>query len=244
MSRRSELQSAYRTIVSSQVTQMISVGRAEARGSGQATRPIGANAGTTDERRSIDVRRWQREGLLEPGRRFMWVWRDEMTSTASIRVQAGLDRVLLAYRLRSTDQGSRDLMYAVHISRTVCHLGGSRPWFTCPARDCGRRVAILYEGAIFACRQCLKLTYRSTRERPDERAMRRTDKIRSRLGWKPGILNRLGGKPKWMRWRTFVRLHRAHDLAFDRALEPLRGAPRSHSRASSSPTRRQHTRHR
>jgi hypothetical protein len=28
----------------------------------------------TNEYRSIDVRRWAREGMLEPGRRFFWQW--------------------------------------------------------------------------------------------------------------------------------------------------------------------------
>jgi hypothetical protein len=33
----------------------------------------------------------------------------------------------------------------------------------------------------------------------------------TRLHWEPGILNGGGGKPKWMRWRTFERLAAEHD---------------------------------
>lgn len=36
--------------------------------------------------------------------------------------------------------------------------------------------------------------------------MRRADTIRRRLGWRAGIGNPEGGKPKGMHWRTFVRL--------------------------------------
>jgi hypothetical protein len=35
--------------------------------------------------------------------------------------------------------------------------------------------------------------------------------LRAQLGWEPGILNGEGGKPKWMRWRTFERLAAEHD---------------------------------
>ena len=33
------------------------------------------------------------------------------------------------------------------------------------------------------------------------------------MGWKPGVLNDMGSKPKWMRWRTFERLVGEHDDA-------------------------------
>ena len=52
---------------------------------------------------------------------------------------------------------------AVRIVRTPCRLGGSRAWFICPAVGCGRRVAILYGGGIFACRHCYDLAYDSSR---------------------------------------------------------------------------------
>jgi hypothetical protein len=37
-------------------------------------------------------------------------------------------------------------------------------WFICPAVGCGRCVAILYGGGIFACRHCYRLAYASSRE--------------------------------------------------------------------------------
>jgi hypothetical protein len=73
-------------------------------------------------------------------------------------------------------------------------------------------VAILYGGGIFACRHCYRLAYASSREDAGSgRATRRADRLRARLGWHPGILNGEGGKPKWMRWRTFERLVAQHN---------------------------------
>jgi hypothetical protein len=53
----------------------------------------------------------------------------------------------------------------------------------------------------------------SAREDVSDRAARRADKLRGWLGWEPGILNGIGTKPKWMRWRTFERLAAEHDPA-------------------------------
>jgi hypothetical protein len=72
-------------------------------------------------------------------------------------------------------------------------------------------VAKLYSGNIFACRHCYRLAYPSQREALYDRAARRADKIRDRLGWEPGILNGEGLKPKGMHWKTFGRLCVKHD---------------------------------
>jgi hypothetical protein len=90
--------------------------------------------------------------------------------------------------------------------RTACHLGGARVWFRCPAQGCGRRVALLYGGKVFACRQCHQLAYPSQRERPFERYQRRAEKIMSRLGWSSDDDRYLLGKPKGMHWRTYRKL--------------------------------------
>jgi hypothetical protein len=72
-------------------------------------------------------------------------------------------------------------------------------------------VAILYGGGVFACRHCHQLVYASQRETADDRATRRADKIREKLGWEAGILNGNGWKPKGMHWRNFERLTAEHD---------------------------------
>ncbi|MFO1371429.1 MAG: hypothetical protein U1F42_03225 [Candidatus Competibacteraceae bacterium] len=161
---------------------------------------------TTDDYRVLDVRRWQREGYLEPGRWFGWQWTRDGETVASIQVRAESDRVILSYRHQSGGGEWKSEEYPVYLDRTPCTYGDVRAWFRCPARGCGRRVAILYGGAIFACRRCYRLAYPSQREASHERATRRADKIRARLGWEPGILNGEDGKPKGMHWRTYERL--------------------------------------
>lgn len=173
---------------------------------------------TTDDYRSIDVRRWRRDGLLDPHQSFGWQWSRRGEVVASIQVRTEPDRVILTYRHRSGGSDWKDESYPVYLDWTACHLGGQRPWFLCPARGCGRRVAILYGGAIFACRHCYRLAYPSQREADDDRAARRADRIRERLGWEPGILNGNGLKPKGMHWRTFERLTAEHDAFVQESL--------------------------
>jgi hypothetical protein len=122
--------------------------------------------------------------------------------------------LVLKYTVTDRNGESEDMEYDVDIDWTRCNLGGERPWFLCPAAGCGRRVAILYMGRIFACRHCCDLAYESQREPPDLRLHRQANKIRARLGWKPGIFNPTGWKPKGMHWRTYSRLtHRHHYFA-------------------------------
>jgi hypothetical protein len=163
-------------------------------------------ADCTDAYYRIDVRRWQRDGFLMPGRAFHWQWTRHGETAAWISVRTEADRVTLSYR-HGRDGGEwKTEEYPVRLDWTACTYGGQRPWFLCPAPACGRRVAMLYGGAAFACRQCHRLAYRSQRETFQDRAARRADKIRARLGWDQGILNDAGGKPKGMCWRTFGRL--------------------------------------
>ena len=166
---------------------------------------------TTDDYRRLDVRRWQRDGLLAPGRAFGSPWTRDGETVVSIRVRTEADRVILSYRHRSGGGEWKDERYPVRLDWTVCTYGGRRAWFLCPARGCGRRVAILYGGGIFACRHCYRLAYPSQREAGYDRAARPADGIRARMGWEPGILNGKGWKPKGMHWRTFERLNAEHD---------------------------------
>lgn len=173
---------------------------------------------TTDDYLALDVRYLARTGTLRSGAWGNCQWMRGSVVVASIQMRAESDRIVLTYRHRTDSDDWRDEEYAVYVVRTPCHLGGSRPWFICPGRECGRRVAILYGGGNFACRHCYRLAYVSSREDRHDRSMRRADRIRARLGWRPGILNGRGIKPKWMRWRTFTRLERQHDRFVNRTL--------------------------
>lgn len=165
-------------------------------------RHAGGGKSTTGDMRPLDVRSLQRGGLLAPGLAFGWQWTVNGREVSSIRMRAEADRVILNYQSRSHGGEWQPMEYPVRLEWTACTLGGRRPWFLCPARGCGRRVAVLFGGSIFACRHCHKLAYESQRERDDDRAMRRADTIRRRLGWRAGIANPTGSKPKGMHWRT------------------------------------------
>ena len=161
--------------------------------------------------RSIDVRRWHRDGLLAPYRFFSWDWSCNGKMVASIQARAELDCVILTYSCRISGENWRKESYPVYVDRTPCNFGGERLWFLCPVGGCGRRVAILYGHRIFSCRKCIRLAYASQRESSYDRASRRADKIRAKLGWKIGFLNGAGSKPKGMHWKTFERLTAEHD---------------------------------
>lgn len=184
-------------------------------------RQFGANV--TEDYRQIDIRRWQREGLLFPGNYINWQWFQNEEKVASIgaSIETRQLRLIYSYRDNNSDDWE-SVNYPVKLQTTGCHYGGVRYWFTCPAVGCGRRVAILYSGGkYFACRHCFQLAYRSQRETDEDRLIRKVNKIRQKLGWKPGILNGKGWKPKGMHWKTFERLQLIHDVYAYRSLEGL-----------------------
>lgn len=160
----------------------------------------------TSNFRGIDIRRWQREGLLRPGFTFTRVWHQHGEPVAEIRVRPLGDRLQVAYTplLHAGPVSARECI--IPVARTTCRLGGARPWFLCPQPGCGRRVAVLYERGGFACRQCLGLAYPSQRESAAERALRKADRVRVRLGWEPWECSAHGARPKGMHARTFRRL--------------------------------------
>ena len=89
-----------------------------------------------------------------------------------------------------------------------CRFGGSRAYFICPGpgnrTDCGQRVAKLQlSGRYFLCRQCNQLPYASQYEQPWQRALRRANKLKQRLGIGVGIAEPFPEKPKGMWVRTY-----------------------------------------
>lgn len=161
---------------------------------------------TTGDRWPLDIRCLHRAGVLTPGRIFGWKWTIHGREVFSIQARSDAERLTLNYRIRSFGGEWRSMNYPVYLEWTNCTLGGRRPWFLCPANGCGQRVAVLFGNSISACRHCQKLVYECQRETDDDRAARRADTIRRRLGWGAGIANPEGRKPKGMHWRTFVRL--------------------------------------
>ena len=129
-------------------------------------------------------------------------------------------RVAQVYRHRRGGGDWQSEEYPVRLAHSPCHLGGFRKWFLCPARGCGRRVAVLYGGGIFACRDCHQLAYESQREKPHERALSRAQKLHVRLGGNGAVADGLPPKPKGMHWKTYRTLanrFQRHEMAMDYA---------------------------
>ncbi len=148
--------------------------------------------GTTEDHRTIDVRRWHREKLLTSNPSFVWKWTRNGETISFIQVKTEMHQLIFTYLHRSSNDDWVNISYPIHLSWTSCNYGNKRPWFLCPAQNCGRRVAILYSGKIFACRHCYQLAYPSQRETLPFRASRQADKIREKLSWEAGCLDGCG----------------------------------------------------
>lgn len=149
--------------------------------------------------KSLDVRRWQREGVLRDGYTGGWRWTDsysgEETGSIGYRVSMNCGALAVTLNYRANEQSISD---AVRIERTRCNFGGSRVWFQCPR--CYRRAAKLFlRGARFACRHCQRLVYASQSEDAIGRTWRRQAKLEGHLGpnWT---------RPKGMHSKTRERL--------------------------------------
>jgi hypothetical protein len=176
---------------------------------------------TTNDHNSLDVRKLQRDGVLIPGYSCTWSWFRNGQEISSIGIRSTSGSIILSYRVKTGEGEWQDLKYPVTVEWTDCHYGGQRAWFRCPAVGCGRRVAVLYSGRAFACRNCHNLAYESQRECEHDRVARKADKIRKKLGWQAGILNANGWKPKGMHLQTFEKLRTEHDALVNIALHGI-----------------------
>jgi len=75
--------------------------------------------------------------------------------------------------------GGAPVNQVVFTETTPRNFGGRQVWFTCP--NCRRRCSILYLSNRLACRQCLRLAYRSQSEDALNRSYRKQRKIEQRL---------------------------------------------------------------
>jgi hypothetical protein len=169
----------------------------------------------------LDIRELRKHGYLRPGSFFRLRWTRGGDETGSIQGHSTHDSVVLSYRHKS--HGSDDWKsenYPVYLDRTLCNYGGKRVWFQCPAVGCGRRVAVLYGGGIFACRHCHRLAYESQREQPHGRALRRTQAIRMKLGGSSSMADDFPQKPKGMHWQTYWRYVQKVEDANARSIPP------------------------
>lgn len=176
-------------------------------GSGRSTSSL---VTTTSDRRWLDVMRLSRGGYLRAGLGFSVGWSRDGQLVASIGITVLADDALkFTYTLPPPPPGAerQAVQERVEIEWAPCRFGGSRPWFLCPGAGCGRRVARLYQGPrYFLCRHCLSLAYESQREGDGNRALRRAQRIRRRLGGSGSMAEPFPNKPPRMRWETYSRL--------------------------------------
>lgn len=158
-----------------------------------------------DHHIAVDVRRWQREGLLQPGRWFSWSWSyiDERRDTVGVRVEPS--QVVLMFRQRDQGEDWREVEEPIALTHTPCTYGGQRVWFVCPS--CQHRAALLRcQRPYFVCRRCCRLPYQSQNETQADRAISRARMLRRRLGADASLRNPVLIKPKGMHWKTFDQL--------------------------------------
>lgn len=178
----------------------------------------GGGRDTTEGYRQLDVRWMRRRGFLRAGSRSSVNWSRNGEVFASIQVRADFNRVVLSYSHRSCgdDEWTKE-EYSVWLEWTRCYFGGERAWFLCPRPGCGRRVATLWGGAMFYCRHCYNLAYISQNETAHDRALRKHQAIRMKLGGSGSLADDFPDKPKGMHWRTYNRLAAQAEDAEDRS---------------------------
>ena len=166
---------------------------------------------TVESARSLDINSLNRAGCLHPGYRGGWEWRQGSDRVAWITLWQDDDRLILSYRVSRNGGKWRDVEQPTQIVWMPCHLGGQRPYFLCPGIVngvvCNRRVTKLYgAGDYFLCRHCYRLAYASQRENGSDRAFRRANKVRARLGGDASMASSFPERPKGMHLKTFSRL--------------------------------------
>jgi hypothetical protein len=129
----------------------------------------------------------------------------------SIKLSAESERLHLRYKVRVGGGAWQDVAETIPVVQLHCRFGGSRAYFICPGpgdgTDCGRHITKLHlSQRYFLCRHCNQLAYASQFEQPLQRALRRANKNRQRLGISVGIAEPLPDKPRGMWARTYGQL--------------------------------------
>jgi len=155
---------------------------------------------TVDSCWTLDIIQLSEKGCLQPGFRStcQWIIGNEVFS---INLRAEVERLHIRYKVRG-----ENMVGAIPLVHVRCRFGGSRPYFICPGDGayCKRRVTKLHlSHRYLLCRHCNQLAYASQYEQSWERALRRANKLKQRLGIGVGIADPFPEKPKGMWTRTY-----------------------------------------
>jgi len=121
---------------------------------------------------SLDLKRWNQEGLTKSGTLRSGVWQSEFGNRErvyTVRYVLDLQDETASFLRLQYASGKESFDYRVPMVTTLPHFGGVRWWFCCPlrlnGRMCNRRIRVLYlSGRYFGCRHCHNLTYQSTQD--------------------------------------------------------------------------------
>ena len=145
---------------------------------------------TVESYKTLDVNQLSEKGCLRPGCSSTCQWTDG-NEVFSINLRAEAKRLHLSYPVRVGDREWRDVTDSIPIVHLRCRFGGSRAYFICPGprgTDCGRHITKVHlSNRYFLCRHCAKLAYASQFETSWQRAIRRANKLKRRLGIDVGI---------------------------------------------------------
>ena len=174
-------------------------------------RPAMYSTSMVEDCLSLNVNYLCRQGSLRPGSAGSLQWSCNGKRVSSIGFRMEGNHLTLDYRHRSYGGDWENIKEPIHVVRSPCRFGGTRPYFICPGAMngivCGRRVVMLYaDGTYYFCRHCYSLKYSSQYEGSWNRAMTRANKIRERLGGDFGMESLLPPRPKGMWRKKYERL--------------------------------------
>jgi hypothetical protein len=168
---------------------------------------VGRPRPTTDTRIAVDIRELFRHIGGSTGGKVLYRWNSERGGQVPVATLFALASPVL---VKVTHVGGAMPEETLDVAYTPCRYGGRRAWFLCTKLGCGKRVAILYDHPRgFRCRHCCQLDYQSHRERSYDRMLRRSRRLRARVGGGVNLSENFPARPKGMHWATYERLLRS-----------------------------------
>jgi hypothetical protein len=162
---------------------------------------------TTDTRIAVDIRELFRHIGGNVGGKALYRWNSDRVGQVPVATAFTLTSPEL---ITVTNLGGLMPDETLDVTYTLCRYGGRRAWFLCTKLGCGKRVAILYDHPRgFRCRHCCQLDYKSHRERAYDRMLRRSRRLRAKVGGGVNLIEAFPARPKGMHWATYDQLLRS-----------------------------------